>query len=214
MSVRESLISSGKKELEIAFRSISRDTASDVYAISFYVWAHEDDVRRACITVGFNTEENAANQRQSELEEARWNYAMWLQNSICEFPDHKGGNGKTWQNLLNDLSINYTDQEADDAFDAGADLYKIDQVSKLMVDIAVELSKYCHSSGLILSVFGKPIPIIVHELEYYATIAIVTKVANPPGLAEEFMTWMEPCFHHSEGKHDYPNSLPEGKFYF
>ncbi|MEV7438623.1 hypothetical protein [Streptomyces griseoviridis] len=33
-------------------------------------------------------------------------------------------------------------------------------------------------------------PVIVHELEYYEAIARQTEAANPPGLADEFTSWV------------------------
>jgi hypothetical protein len=39
------------------------------------------------------------------------------------------------------------------------------------------------------SKFGKAIPVIIHELEYYDQIAHQTSAANPNGIAEEFVEW-------------------------
>ena len=38
--------------------------------------------------------------------------------------------------------------------------------------------------------FPRPIPIVVHGLEYYDRIAMQTRSANPPGLAQEFENWI------------------------
>jgi hypothetical protein len=39
-------------------------------------------------------------------------------------------------------------------------------------------------------VFGRPIPVLIHELEYYPQIARQTERANPPGLAADFARWV------------------------
>lgn len=31
---------------------------------------------------------------------------------------------------------------------------------------------------------------LIHELEYYDQIATQTEAANPPGLADDFITWV------------------------
>ena len=171
MSARESLMALGRREVEAGLRSIPAETAADVYALSFFISAADDDPRQASIAVGFNTEVNAAGRREDEAEEARWNYAMWLHDVVCEFPDRDGVGGDEWRALLVELSIDYTDAEAGAAFDAGEDLERSVRVTRLMLDVAVELSLHCHDSGLIRSVFGRTVPVIVRELEYYHAIA-------------------------------------------
>ena len=42
--------------------------------------------------------------------------------------------------------------------------------------------------------FLRPIPIIVHELEYYDQIASQTVEANPAGLAHEFADWVDSLY--------------------
>ncbi|MET8206232.1 hypothetical protein ABZT51_09325 [Streptomyces sp. NPDC005373] len=37
---------------------------------------------------------------------------------------------------------------------------------------------------------GRTVPVIVHELEYYEAIVLQTEAANPPGLADEFTSWV------------------------
>ena len=38
--------------------------------------------------------------------------------------------------------------------------------------------------------FGRPIPVILHELEYYDAILALNREANPPGLLDGFEAWM------------------------
>lgn len=38
--------------------------------------------------------------------------------------------------------------------------------------------------------FGAPLPILIHELEYYDAIAEQTERANPPGVADAFARWV------------------------
>ncbi|MEU9299452.1 hypothetical protein [Streptomyces sp. NPDC048269] len=47
-----------------------------------------------------------------------------------------------------------------------------------------------HGRGLIEKVFGRPIPVILHELEYFEAVARRTELANPAGPADEFARWV------------------------
>lgn len=62
---------------------------------------------------------------------------------------------------------------------------KIATISRLTVD-DVDLD----STGIIERSIGRTVPVIVHELEYYEAIARQTEAANPPGLADEFTSWV------------------------
>jgi hypothetical protein len=62
--------------------------------------------------------------------------------------------------------------------------------SKTGVDVAVGVSRALHARGLVKRVFGRPVPILVHELEYYDEIVQQTRAANPPGLVKGFARWV------------------------
>ncbi|MDT0268732.1 hypothetical protein RM844_20815 [Streptomyces sp. DSM 44915] len=54
----------------------------------------------------------------------------------------------------------------------------------------VHLARDLHHDGGIKSVIVRPVPVILHELEYYERIARRTEAANPPGLADDFTAWV------------------------
>src|SRR3954469_8576263 len=60
------------------------DVAPDVYVVSLLVYDEEDDPRLPTVTVGFNTEARVAATMAdaSDADEARWNFAFWLQNEL------------------------------------------------------------------------------------------------------------------------------------
>jgi len=53
--------------------------------------------------------------------------------------------------------------------------------------VLVEVVKELHSSGYIKNQFGKSIPVIIHELEYYDEIAKLNIEANSYELVKEFV---------------------------
>jgi hypothetical protein len=46
-----------------------------------------------------------------------------------------------------------------------------------------------HRSGEVVRLFGRPVPVLIHELEYYDQIARQNEAANPPGLVDAFARW-------------------------
>jgi hypothetical protein len=47
-----------------------------------------------------------------------------------------------------------------------------------------------HYDGVIATTFGRPIPLLIHELEYYEEIAEQNRRANPDGIADAFADWI------------------------
>lgn len=54
----------------------------------------------------------------------------------------------------------------------------------------MHLARALHATGVINDSLGRPVPVIIHELEYYEQIAQRTEAANPPGLTNEFTSWV------------------------
>ena len=63
-----------------------------------------------------------------------------------------------------------------------------------VMQMAANVAKKLHADGVIKEQFGKDIPIIVHELEYYDLIGEITKEANPDGQAKVFLRALEMDF--------------------
>ena len=66
-----------------------------------------------------------------------------------------------------------------------------DPEGSAFVSACVRLARHLHAIGLIDKTFGRPIPVLVHELEYYDAIADQAAAANPPGVAADFITWVQ-----------------------
>ena len=63
-------------------QKISEWQEDDIYAISLYVFNEEDDPCRPVAVFGYNTERQVQKSitEAADEQEARWNYAFWLQN--------------------------------------------------------------------------------------------------------------------------------------
>lgn len=157
----------------------------DIYAFSFLVDADEDDPRRPTLTIGYNTKAHFKTQTSnaSDIEEAKWNYAFWLQNQI-------GAIGLTNQDQkdyiepwIRAASLYYTDQE--EAADQDACLAKGEEIRQNFVQLLIQVAQDTHRSNLTQK------PIIIHGLEYYDEIAKQNIKANGIERVKEFVNWIE-----------------------
>ena len=60
-------------------------------------------------------------------------------------------------------------------------------ITEAFLEVLIEVVKELHESGFIKEQFGKEIPVLIHELEYYEEIAEQNLKANPAETVEEFV---------------------------
>jgi hypothetical protein len=191
-----------------AVTSISASAAHDVYVVSFLVYDEDDDPRRPTLTIGYNTQTQVqqvlAAQPGSELlpagaptdeAEARWNYAFWLQNELVVIGDSTRDpvGAQLRDQWIKDSGLWFDEPkaapvDAPDAWDAVEPM--ADQITQRFVQACVQLANQLHADGLIQKSFGRSVPALVHEVEYYDAIADQAEAANPPGVAADFATWV------------------------
>ena len=172
-----------------ALEAIPAPQRSSIYVVSLYVYDWEDEPALPTVQIGFNTEDQVAETTPlaSDEVEARWNFAFWLQNALDTIggPDDPEGSRVVERAFaLADLSY-----DPDDFSDAALAVGQA--MTELFVDSCVDAVRHLHEGGVITSVFGRSIPVLVHELEYYDVIAEQNRRANPPGVADEFCGWID-----------------------
>ena len=147
-------------------------TEDDIYAISVFVYDMDDNPSKPTFTLGFNTERfyeqynpDGYAAEDDDGDETRWNYAFWPQNQELIF-----GQGET-----EDIVSRWV-----------SDLERAEEATDNFVNILVEVVKDLHKSGLIKAKFGKAIPVLIHELEYYDKIALQNIEANTLPLVKGF----------------------------
>lgn len=176
-------------------KTISSWNEDDIYAISFFVYTNEENEYNGCSNVteffvSYNTEK--ACKGAGELSEERWNYAFWQQN---ETPIISTQNESIkilfdWYEENGVANIGFEDSEA--CYDENM-LYigKGPIGCYELVEELISVANNLHDSGFIKNKFGKPIPIIIHDLEYPWYIIEATKKANPNGEANTFLDAMK-----------------------
>lgn len=173
--------------------SWDKNIITDIYVISLYISDVLDDPRRPMVTLGFNTYNNFKQSIPDAYDEAeaKWNYAFWLQNEEIIIGDNYDENiedGVRITNWIKDLGLYYTDEQEKNDFNYTLKLGE--KITHSFVELCLNVVDRLHKEGIIKKKFGKEIPVIVHELEYYDTIADQNKKINPQKTIKEFVEWI------------------------
>lgn len=184
--------------LEKKLKGIISDwTEEDIYAISFFVYANEayeyngySNVTQ--FSVSYNTEKDCGSS--GELSEERWNYAFWRQNEIPIIEADNGNEG---------IKILFDWYEENDVNNIGYENYNACYDNEMryigkgpsgyyeLLSEITAVAKKLQDSGFVKNKFGRPIPIIIHDLEYPWYIIEATKKANSNGEANIFFAAMK-----------------------
>lgn len=176
---------------------ISAWDEDDIYAISFFVYANEEYKYNGYsnvteFSVSYNTENDC--NGAPELSEERWNYAFWRQNETPVIETKEGNEGIKilfdWYAENGIDNIGY--ENCDDCYDNEMRYIGRGPVGyyELLSEITAVANKL-QDSGFIKNKIGRPIPIIIHDLEYSWYVIGATKKANPNGEADVFLTAMK-----------------------
>lgn len=168
-------------------RCITSWDKSDIYAISLFVYDEGDNPCHPTFTLGYNTNQHFKNEisNASSEQEAKWNYAFWLQNTELYFGMEE--TQKYVKGWLADNKFPYISSQELYSKNANIDDEGLEKITEAFVNVLVEIVKELHDSGFIIMEFGKSIPILIHELEYYDTIAQQNLKANPAEIMDEFV---------------------------
>jgi len=169
----------------------------EIYALSFFLQDGEE--RAPAMWFGYNTHTQARSSTPaqgeaagwpiaSDIGEATWNYAFWLQNTLA-FVGEPGSHGQgVLIEVMREEGLWYTEEEA--AADPDRCMRLDDRMHERFADMCATAARALHANGVIAARFGKTIPIVVHELDYYDRIVDLTQAANPSGIAARFVDWV------------------------
>ena len=157
---------------------------ADIYAISFFVYSNEmfrfreyDNVTQFCIS--YNTEADC--EGAGIHSEARWNYAFWRQD---ETPILEADDNCPEMQLLFDW---YREQGIENIGEEGDDWENGPVGYRELVDLIARVARRLQDEGFLKEKFGRPIPILIHDLEYCGCTLKATEYANPNGEAADFL---------------------------
>lgn len=175
---------------------ISTWDKKDIYAVSFFLYANEmfeynGYSNVTAFSVGYNTETDCDNA--DRFAEKRWNYAFWSKNEIPVIKATDKDEGM--KTLFEWYKQNHIDNIGYENFN---DSYNVEMqyigkgpigYYELLLEITA-VARELQVSGFIKDVFGKPVPIIIHDLEYPWYVLEATRQANPNGEANDFFAAM------------------------
>jgi hypothetical protein len=176
-------------DVRAALATIDPSIIPTIYALSFFI-SDDGDPRCRMLELSYNTREQVERSMPcaSDADEATWNYAFWLHTELGFIGAPETESARLLETLLKSRGLWYSDEEEDADFD------RCDRIGSAIdacfTDACVQVAQALHDNGIIKRQFGRPIPILVHGLEYYDKIAAQTRAANPPGLAQAFEDWV------------------------
>lgn len=125
--------------------------------------------------MAYNTFTNFQATRISSTDELdyKWNFAYWIADDI----GHIGGENElalaSWVDANRTLSQEVIPHRG--------------KFQDEFIQVVIKIAQRLFTEKVIEKKFGKNIPIIVHDLEYYDEPIHWTVSANPPELIEEFL---------------------------
>ncbi|MFD4573971.1 hypothetical protein ACFWNK_36890 [Streptomyces sp. NPDC058417] len=163
----------------------------EIYVLAFNVWRVDADHRRPYVDIGHNTESRYARARaETDPQEARWNYAYWLLEGferLGDVPEDPLG-GPLFEAEARALGLWY-----DGAFDLDrvlADDVLRERSARLhghFQDAVVTLARDLHASGAVERAFGRPLPVVVFDMDCPGWEEEATAAANPAGLIRDVL---------------------------
>ena len=178
------------EKLKNAIQEIANEEdKKEVYALSFCCTCDDDDLRFPKITLGYNTLSNVKEEsyNATSKEDAKWNFDYWLQTEVETVGGKKDKLLKQW---FAKTPYFYSDEENDRAIEEDEELYdkllkKGDKFGKDFIKEVIVLAKRLLDDGEVEKVFGRNIPIIIHQRDFEDTPISWTKKANPAKLIKE-----------------------------
>ena len=193
MNIKEEFAKNAYEKIKQAIIKIDHTIINDIYALSFWFSHEDDELHYPTILFSYNTLSNFKNKIESASSEneAKWNFAYWLQKNFIQIG---GEEDKHLANWFKASDYYYTEEE-NEAAEEDEDLFdefmeKGEKFSQEFIAIMIETSRKIHEEGIIEKTFGKAIPLIIHELEYYDKPLNWTIEGNPKGLTQEFEDWV------------------------
>ncbi|MFF7456033.1 hypothetical protein [Kitasatospora sp. NPDC008115] len=167
---------------------------SDVYVLAFNIWRVDADDRRPYVHIGHNTESRCGAAADADPDEARWNYAHWILEGfdrLGNVPEDPAG-GALWEEEAGRLGLWY-----DGPFDLGRRLddaevaTKADQLRAHFQEAVISLARDLNTSGTVERIFGRPLPVVVFDMDSPGWEEEATMAANPPDLIADFLTYYD-----------------------
>ncbi|MCH5670625.1 hypothetical protein [Streptomyces gilvus] len=165
----------------------------EIYVLAFNIWRVDADNRHPYVDIGYNTESQYEEEMRRDYRdawEARWNPAFWILagfDKLGNVPEDPAG-GPLYEEEARKLGIWY---------DGEFDLARMLEDDELRVksgllelhfhNAVVDFARHLHASDTIVRIFGRPLPVVVFDMDCPGWEEEATKAANPAELIEDFL---------------------------
>lgn len=154
------------KTVQTRLDGLDRRAVGEIYAVGLVPYT-DTESPDLVLTVNDEATCRDAQARASGPAEARWNYAFWKQEPLWEI---------------------FAGEEGGAVMAAAFPAPRRSETKKFrdLVKAAGEAIRALHADGTLARVFGRPIPIVIHDLEGRDEGIDCTRESNPDGLGDEF----------------------------
>ena len=181
------------------------DEVRQAYALCLSLSYEDEDARTPIVSAGFNTEAGieAALRRRSgfrrrrtgaaDADEARWDFAFWSHKDLARFgdPSRDPDGAEALNRWIRDRRLWY-DEDPRDVSDERFDrLLELDEaIDDGLIHVLATVAERVQRDT-VRWVVGRPVPVLIHASDHSAELAAASRRANPAGLTDEYVAWVE-----------------------
>ncbi|WP_223291158.1 hypothetical protein [Streptomyces avicenniae] len=178
---------------ERILRALPEESKRDLYVISFDIWRQDQDCRHPFLTVGHNTESQyarvLATTPPDDPAEARWNYAYWILEGFPTLGNTSADpRGRAlYLEEVRELGLWDGSEGPMDLSDPRHEL-----LHEHFADVCSDLARGLHADGVLTSALGRPVPVVLFDMDCPGWEVEATEAANPPELIADFLAFQGP----------------------
>ncbi|WP_245685257.1 hypothetical protein [Streptomyces yerevanensis] len=161
----------------------------EIYVVSFQVWRVDQDPRYPYAAIGYNTESEVRRllkQGCSYEGSARWEYSYWLLEGFERLghvpEDPVGSRLHLAEAQAEGLWYGDEDGLSDEACDA-----RDDQLVRRFDEVCIDVARHLRAGGHLARVLGRPVPIVLFDMDRPGWETEATEAANPPEVLAHFL---------------------------
>ncbi|MEU1200772.1 hypothetical protein ABZ446_31765 [Streptomyces sp. NPDC005813] len=160
----------------------------EIYVVSFRIWRVGQDPRRPYLAIGYNTESEVRRVLEQECSyegTARWEYAYWLLEgfeTVGHVPEDPVGSAlHLAEAKAEELWYEDDDTLSEDERDA-----RDDELVAQFDAVCIDTARRLRADGHLERALGRPVPVVVFDMDRPGWEAEATEAANPPEAITEF----------------------------
>ncbi|MFC4464988.1 hypothetical protein ACFPH6_10605 [Streptomyces xiangluensis] len=159
----------------------------EIYIVSFRIWRIDQDPRHPYVAIGYNTESEVRRVLEQECSyegSARWEYSYWLLEGfemVGHVPEDPGGRLHLAEAEAAGLWYEDEGSLSGKVCDA-----LVDQLVSRFDDVCIDVARHLRADGHLTRVLGRPVPIVLFDMDRPGWEMEATQAANPPDVIADF----------------------------